>query len=102
MQVLTSRSSVYVAQVVSYHGSMQRSHTFSFNMEARSISAAWLKEEDGIAKGFEDEGKKHVWNEKFKFNVEYPGGEEHPQDKLIFRVMDKHKISEDEFVGEAT
>ncbi|KAK3038509.1 hypothetical protein RJ639_029309 [Escallonia herrerae] len=58
--------------------------------------------QEHISSVAEEEGKKHVWNEKFKFNVDYPGGQDHPEDKLIFRVMDKHKISEDEFVGEAT
>ncbi|KAK3016398.1 hypothetical protein RJ639_007045 [Escallonia herrerae] len=58
--------------------------------------------QEHISSVAEDGGKKHVWNEKFKFNVEYQGGEKHPQHKLIFRVMDKHKISEDEFAGEAT
>ncbi|KAK2972365.1 hypothetical protein RJ640_014423 [Escallonia rubra] len=64
----------------------------SGTLEVVLESAEGIKTRDTIY-----EGKKHVWNEKFKFNVEYPGGEDHPQDKLIFRVMDKHKISEDEF-----
>ncbi|KAL3536405.1 hypothetical protein ACH5RR_004866 [Cinchona calisaya] len=47
-------------------------------------------------------GKKREWNEKFAFDVKYPdGGEDHVY-KIIFRIMDKHKFDEDEFVGEAT
>nr|GMC85743.1 elicitor-responsive protein 1-like [Ipomoea batatas]GMC90038.1 elicitor-responsive protein 1-like [Ipomoea batatas] len=50
--------------------------------------------------------RKRIWNEKFTFEVEYPalgqlGDEEQPQYKLIFRVMNKHKFSKDEFLGEA-
>lgn len=48
--------------------------------------------------------RKRIWNEKFIFEVEYPAVgdyEEEPQYKLIFRVMNKHKFSNDEFLGEA-
>ncbi|KAK9985275.1 hypothetical protein SO802_030226 [Lithocarpus litseifolius] len=51
-----------------------------------------------VARG---EGNKPVWNEKFTFNAEYPGGEDHKY-KLTFHIMDKHKISDDAFVGETT
>ncbi|KAA8518909.1 hypothetical protein F0562_016317 [Nyssa sinensis] len=44
-------------------------------------------------------GKKLLWNETLKFDVEYPGGEDDTY-KLIFRMMDKHKLSEDDYVGE--
>ncbi|XP_057498717.1 16 kDa phloem protein 1-like [Actinidia eriantha] len=47
------------------------------------------------------EGKKLVWNEKITFEVEYPGVEDQTY-KLILRIIDKHKISDDNFVGETT
>ncbi|KAL6998339.1 hypothetical protein U1Q18_008463 [Sarracenia purpurea var. burkii] len=49
------------------------------------------------------EERKLVWDEKITFDVEYPGvdDEDHTY-KLIFRIFDRHKVSEDAFVGEAT
>ncbi|KAL7169906.1 hypothetical protein ACSBR2_034868 [Camellia fascicularis] len=50
------------------------------------------------------EGRKLVWNEKMTFNVEYPvpGVHEDQTYKLILRIMDKHKLSDDNLVGEIT
>ncbi|CDP06607.1 unnamed protein product [Coffea canephora] len=52
-----------------------------------------------VAKG---KGKKREWNEKFAFEVKYPDGGEDRVYKIIFRVMDQHKFTEDVFVGEST
>lgn len=47
------------------------------------------------------EGKKDVWNEKFRFNVEYEGTEvDHANTKLILSIMGKPKFSTDYLVGE--
>ncbi|XP_057475210.1 16 kDa phloem protein 1-like isoform X1 [Actinidia eriantha] len=45
------------------------------------------------------EGGSPVWNETFKFRVEYPGGDD--QYKLILNVMDKDTFSADDFLGQA-
>ncbi|XP_073128142.1 16 kDa phloem protein 1-like isoform X2 [Henckelia pumila] len=48
------------------------------------------------------QGSNPVWNEKFKFRVEYPikGNEHH---KLILKIMDKDTfMTQDDFVGQAT
>ncbi|KAA8516422.1 hypothetical protein F0562_016715 [Nyssa sinensis] len=46
-------------------------------------------------------GKKLIWNEAFTFDVEHPGSEDHTY-KLVFRIMDKHKLSQDDYVGQTT
>lgn len=57
------------------------------------------KHTSSVAKG---KGTKPVWNEKFKFKAEYPGGEDHKY-MLHFRIMNTHKILDhDEFVGQST
>ncbi|KAK1427000.1 hypothetical protein QVD17_15682 [Tagetes erecta] len=55
-----------------------------------------------ISKVAEGKGKKSIWEQKFSFDVDQPievGNESFR--KLVFRVMDKHKLSDDEYVGEA-
>ncbi|KAH7843018.1 hypothetical protein Vadar_011820 [Vaccinium darrowii] len=48
------------------------------------------------------EGKKLEWNETFTFDAEYnPGVEDQPY-KLVLQIFDKHKISENNLVGETT
>lgn len=49
-------------------------------------------------------GSKRQWNQKFTFDAEYDpmSGEDHNVHKVIIRIMDKHKLSDDEFVGETT
>lgn len=46
------------------------------------------------------EGGSPVWNEKFTFRVEYPGGE--GQYKLVLKIMDKDTFSADDFVGQTS
>lgn len=46
------------------------------------------------------EGGSPVWNEKFTFRVEYPGGE--GQYKLVLKIMDKDTFSADDFLGQAS
>ena len=47
-----------------------------------------------------DAGESPVWNEKFKFQAEYPGsGGDY---KIILKVMDKDTLSADDFIGQAT
>uniref|UniRef100_A0A5B7C506 C2 domain-containing protein n=1 Tax=Davidia involucrata TaxID=16924 RepID=A0A5B7C506_DAVIN len=46
------------------------------------------------------QGSNPVWNEKFKFNVEYPGADD--QYKLILKIMDKDAFSADDYLGQAT
>ncbi|KAG5553934.1 hypothetical protein RHGRI_011710 [Rhododendron griersonianum] len=48
------------------------------------------------------EEKKLEWNETITFDVEYdPDAEDQPY-KLVLQIFDKHKISEDNLVGEST
>lgn len=48
------------------------------------------------------EEKKLEWNETITFDVEYdPDAEDQPY-KLVLQIFDKHKISEDNQVGEST
>ncbi|KAF8402923.1 hypothetical protein HHK36_011015 [Tetracentron sinense] len=47
------------------------------------------------------QGRNPIWNEKFNFRAEYPGGED-PKYKLVLRIMDKDKFSDDDFIGETT
>jgi len=51
-----------------------------------------------VARG---KGGSPVWNEKFTFRVEYPGGGD-SQNKLILNVMDKDTFSSDDYLGQAT
>ncbi|KAL6519016.1 hypothetical protein OROHE_017440 [Orobanche hederae] len=41
-----------------------------------------------------------VWNEKFQFNVEFPGGDE--QHKLLLKIMDHGTFNDDDNLGIAT
>ncbi|KAJ9684267.1 hypothetical protein PVL29_016653 [Vitis rotundifolia] len=50
-----------------------------------------------VARG---DGGSPVWNEKFTFRVEYPGGE--GQYKLVLKIMDKDTFSADDFLGQAS
>ncbi|XP_074340715.1 elicitor-responsive protein 1-like [Apium graveolens] len=50
----------------------------------------------------QEEDKKQVWDEKFKFKVDYEGEGDHTNTKLILSVMDKHQLSSDKLVGETT
>ncbi|KAI7735223.1 hypothetical protein M8C21_028354 [Ambrosia artemisiifolia] len=47
-------------------------------------------------------GKKFIWDQKFNFDIENTVDENKSSKKLVFRVMDKHKLSDDGYVGEAT
>ncbi|KAK9069308.1 hypothetical protein SSX86_013424 [Deinandra increscens subsp. villosa] len=59
-----------------------------------------------LSKVAEGKGKKSIWEQKFNFEIDYPTKEEEMNSrsfrKLVFRVMDKHKLSDDGYVGEAT
>ncbi|XP_048438921.1 elicitor-responsive protein 1-like [Pyrus x bretschneideri] len=56
------------------------------------------KHTSNVAKG---SGTKPIWNEKFTFNVEYPGGADHKY-MLWFRIMDTQKLLDhDVVVGES-
>ncbi|KAM7492032.1 hypothetical protein LguiA_034953 [Lonicera macranthoides] len=50
-----------------------------------------------IARG---QGRAPVWNEKFTFRAEYPGGDD--QYKLILKIMDHDTFSSDDYLGQAT
>ncbi|XP_017222174.1 elicitor-responsive protein 1 [Daucus carota subsp. sativus] len=50
----------------------------------------------------QEENKKQVWDEKFKFKVDYEGEEDNTNTKLILRIMDKNRISSDKLIGETT
>ncbi|XP_022890937.1 elicitor-responsive protein 1-like [Olea europaea var. sylvestris] len=49
-----------------------------------------------IAKG---QGRNPIWNEKFKYIVDYPENDE--QYKLVLKVMDHDKYTADDYLGEA-
>ncbi|KAM0046981.1 putative C2 domain-containing protein [Helianthus debilis subsp. tardiflorus] len=55
-----------------------------------------------ISKVAEGKGKKSIWDQKFNFEIENPVVENKSFRKLVLRVMDKHKLSDDGYVGEAT
>ncbi|KAF5773772.1 putative C2 domain-containing protein [Helianthus annuus] len=55
-----------------------------------------------ISKVAEGKGKKSIWDQKFNFEIENPIVENKSFRKLVLRVMDKHKLSDDGYVGEAT
>ncbi|KAI3667028.1 hypothetical protein L6452_42070 [Arctium lappa] len=55
-----------------------------------------------ISKVAEGKGKKSIWDQKFEFEVDYATEENNLSKKLVFRVMNKHKLSDDAYVGEAT
>nr|XP_043608935.1 elicitor-responsive protein 1-like [Erigeron canadensis] len=61
-----------------------------------------------ISKVAQGKGKKSIWDQRFEFNIDHPpllddeGGSKQSSQKLVFRVMDKHKLSDDAYVGEAT
>ncbi|KAK9291061.1 hypothetical protein L1049_009246 [Liquidambar formosana] len=88
----------------------------SGTLEVLLVDAKSIKEKDFLAKmdpyvliqyGNQErrssvaKGKKPEWNEKFTFKAAYPGGEDHKY-KLIFRIMNHHKHSADDFIGETT
>ncbi|KAL8260601.1 hypothetical protein R6Q59_028554 [Mikania micrantha] len=56
-----------------------------------------------ISKVAEGKGKKSIWDQKFDFEIDQPIDENNSSfRKLVFHVMDKHKLSDDGYVGEAT
>ncbi|XP_071721414.1 elicitor-responsive protein 1-like [Rutidosis leptorrhynchoides] len=57
-----------------------------------------------ISKVAQGKGKKSIWDQKFEFEIDQfdPTEEKKSHQKLVFRVMDKHKLSDDGYVGEAT
>lgn len=55
-----------------------------------------------VTKQLTEEDKKQVWDEKFKFKVDYEGEGDQRNTKLTLRVMDKHQFSSDKLVGETT
>ncbi|CAI9287550.1 unnamed protein product [Lactuca saligna] len=55
-----------------------------------------------VSKVAQGKGKKSIWEQKFEFVVDYPMDEKKLDQKLVFRVMDKHKLSDDGYVGDAT
>ncbi|KAI3788473.1 hypothetical protein L2E82_01241 [Cichorium intybus] len=55
-----------------------------------------------ISKVAQGKGKKSIWDQKFEFEVDHPIDEKKSEQKLVFRVMDKHKLSDDGYVGVAT
>lgn len=62
-----------------------------------------IKQKIGIRNA--GEGKRDVWNEKFRFQVEYKDTEEdedHMNNKLVLSVMDKHPFNSDFLVGKTT
>ncbi|KVI03387.1 elicitor-responsive protein 1-like [Cynara cardunculus var. scolymus] len=55
-----------------------------------------------ISKVAEEKGKKSIWDQKFEFEVDHAAESNKPSEKLVFHVMNKHKLSDDAYVGEAT
>ncbi|KAJ6803018.1 elicitor-responsive protein 1 isoform X2 [Iris pallida] len=53
-----------------------------------------------VARGGAGQGTSPIWNETFKFLVQYPGVE--GQHKLTLRIMDEDTFTADDFIGEAT
>ncbi|KAI3458691.1 hypothetical protein Pfo_015354 [Paulownia fortunei] len=45
------------------------------------------------------QGSRPVWNEKFKFKIEYPDGDE--QHKLFIKIMDHDTFTDDDYLGQA-
>ncbi|KAL0299180.1 UNVERIFIED_CONTAM: phloem protein 1 [Sesamum radiatum] len=65
-------------------------------MEVTVVSAKGLKNTELFG-----QGGSPVWNEKYKFSVEYKaGGEE--QHKLLLKLMDRDHFTDDDFLGHAT
>ncbi|KAI3458692.1 hypothetical protein Pfo_015355 [Paulownia fortunei] len=46
------------------------------------------------------QGSSPEWNEKFKFKVEFEGGDE--QHKLFLKILDRDNFTEDDYLGQAT
>ncbi|XAR50927.1 hypothetical protein NMG60_11005394 [Bertholletia excelsa] len=73
--------------------------------EVRPYVLVQYRNQESTSSPAEQEGKKHVWNENMKFDVDYKPDTEDDHNahhKLILRVMDQHKLSEDEYIGETT
>ncbi|XP_011077215.1 elicitor-responsive protein 1 [Sesamum indicum] len=47
------------------------------------------------------QGGRPVWNEKYKFSVEYKAGDEE-QHKLLLKLMDRDHFTDDDYLGQAT
>ncbi|GJS02114.1 elicitor-responsive protein 1-like protein [Tanacetum coccineum] len=58
-------------------------------------------EQKRVSKVAAGKGKKSIWDQKFEFEIDYSPEEKKSSQKLVFRVMDKHKLSDDEYIGEA-
>nr|GEW15878.1 hypothetical protein [Tanacetum cinerariifolium] len=58
-------------------------------------------EQKRVSKVAAGKGKKSIWDQKFEFEIDYSPEEKKSTQKLVFRVMDKHKLSDDEYIGEA-
>ncbi|KAE9455594.1 hypothetical protein C3L33_12496, partial [Rhododendron williamsianum] len=68
-------------------------------LEVLLVDAQGIKDRESQFLG---EEKKLEWNETITFDVEYdPDAEDQPY-KLVLQIFDKHKISEDNLVGEST
>ncbi|PWA92167.1 C2 calcium-dependent membrane targeting [Artemisia annua] len=59
-------------------------------------------EQKRVSKVAVGKGKKFIWDQKFEFEIDYSAEEKKSSQKLVFRVMEKHKVSDDEYIGEAT
>ncbi|KAL0401347.1 UNVERIFIED_CONTAM: hypothetical protein Slati_4164600, partial [Sesamum latifolium] len=47
------------------------------------------------------QGGSPVWNEKYKFSVEYKAGDD-DQHKLLLKLMDRDNFTDDDYLGQAT
>ncbi|KAK4385415.1 phloem protein 1 [Sesamum angolense] len=65
-------------------------------MEVTVVSAKGLKNTELFG-----QGGSPVWNEKYKFSVEYKAGDEE-QHKLLLKLMDRDRFTDDDFLGHAT
>ncbi|XP_073126539.1 16 kDa phloem protein 1-like [Henckelia pumila] len=48
------------------------------------------------------QGNAPLWNEKFRFKVEFPNKGKIEQHKLVLKIMDRDKFTRDDFLGQTT
>ncbi|GJS27728.1 elicitor-responsive protein 1-like protein [Tanacetum coccineum] len=90
-------------------GSVRHKETKSCIMSCACLTSAVKRpyvcveygEQKRVSKVAAGKGKKSIWDQKFEFEIDYSPEEKKSSQKLVFRVMDKHKLSDDEYIGEA-
>ncbi|KAK9122713.1 hypothetical protein Sjap_012315 [Stephania japonica] len=56
------------------------------------------EQKSNVARG---QGTHPVWNQRFSFEAKYPSGDENPNYKLTFTIMDRDTFTQDDFVGDS-